>query len=142
MKRIWRGVRPLLLPALTVCCLALGGCAAKPEGAQVLLDGAAWPGGSVSSESREALRVYVTLDGAPLIDLPFDEAHRVSVVQPDGIRNDVVLTGESVYMESATCENQDCVKMGEVTRDNLELRVMGGFIICLPQRVSVEVRGE
>ena len=27
-----------------------------------------------------------------------------------------------------------------VTRDNLELRVMGGFIICLPHKISVEVR--
>ena len=27
-----------------------------------------------------------------------------------------------------------------VTRGNLELRVMGGFIICLPHKVSVEVR--
>jgi hypothetical protein len=30
--------------------------------------------------------------------------------------------------------------MGEVTRDNLEVRVMGGFIICLPHKISVEVR--
>ena len=44
-------------------------------------------------------------------------------------------------MEEADCHGQDCVKMEPVTRDNLEMRVMGGFIICLPHRVSVEVRG-
>ena len=43
-------------------------------------------------------------------------------------------------MEHADCDNQDCVQMGAVTRDNLELRVMGGFIICLPHKISVEVR--
>ena len=43
-------------------------------------------------------------------------------------------------MDHANCENQDCVNMGQVTLDNLELRVMGGFVICLPHKVSVEVR--
>ena len=43
-------------------------------------------------------------------------------------------------MESANCEGQDCVHMEPVTRDNLETRVMSGMIICLPHRLSVEVR--
>ena len=55
-------------------------------------------------------------------------------------RGGVTLTGAAVYMDHANCDNQDCVNMGEVTLDNLELRVMGGFIICLPHKVSVEVR--
>jgi hypothetical protein len=84
--------------------------------------------------------VYVTCDGRPLIDLPFGEAHSVQVLLPDGAENTVAITGDAVYMEHADCENQDCVNMGAVTRDNLELRVMGGFIICLPHRISVEVR--
>ena len=138
VKRMMRrGVAIALLLAL---CL-LGGCrGAEPKGdTRVLLDGKPWdgakPGGS------DDLRVYVTLDGADLIDLPFDEAHTLEIIQPDGARNTVSLTGEAVTMISANCENQDCVHMGEVTRDNLELRVMGGFIICLPHKVSVEVRG-
>ncbi|MBR7189389.1 MAG: NusG domain II-containing protein [Clostridia bacterium] len=123
--------------------LLLTACRAKPSGgARVLLDGREWSSGSVAPESEDALRVYVTWDGAALIDLPFGEAHRVQVLQPDGEENEIVLTGDEVYMERANCENQDCVEMGRVTRDNYELRAMGGFIICLPHRVSVEVRGE
>ena len=136
----WRLAALLLALAALLC-----GCArqAATGGAvRVLLDGAEWPGGSLSPDSDDDLRVYVTLDGAPLIDLPFGEAHTVCVVQPDGSENAIALTGESVCMERANCENQDCVGMGAVTRDNLELRVMGGFIICLPHRLSVEVRGE
>ena len=118
-----------------------GAVAADPDAVQVILDGEARTGASVSPESGDALRVYITLDGEALIDLPFGEAHTVTVVQPNGDENTCVLTGERVFMERANCENQDCVQMGEVTRENLELRVMGGFIICLPHRISVEVRG-
>lgn len=121
-------------------CPALTGCQAKPEGGvQVLLNGAAHGGGSVSPDVPGP-RVYVTLDGEALIDLPFSQAAAVVVRQPDGAENGVTLTGDRVYMDHANCDNQDCVNMGEVTLDNLELRVMGGFIICLPHRISVEVR--
>jgi hypothetical protein len=86
------------------------------------------------------LRVYITCDGRPLLDLPFGEAHSVQIIQDDGSENTVAITEDAVYMEHADCDNQDCVHMGAVTRDNLELRVMGGFIICLPHKISVEVR--
>ena len=141
MRRWW---------AALLLCLLLGGCAARPaadtsdavtdtaDAVTVALDGAAWDGAPVPGE--DDLRVYVTLDGAPLIDLPFGQPHTVTVTQPDGAENTVALTGEAVSMAHANCDNQDCVEMGEVTRDNLELRVMGGFIICLPHKLAVEVR--
>lgn len=135
----------MLAALLLLVCAMLGGCgrtAGPTAQARVLLDGAQWAGGSLSPDSADDLRVYVTLDGSPLIDLPFGEAHTVRVEQPDGAENEIVLTGEAAYMQSANCENQDCVDMGAVTRENLELRVLGGFIVCLPHRVSVEVRGE
>lgn len=136
--------RTALAALLVLACAMLGGCGRTAEPtptAHVLLDGAEWTGGSLSGDSADDLRVYVTLDGQPLIDLPFGEAHTVRVLQPDGAENEIVLTGEAAYMNSANCDNQDCVDMGAVTRENLELRVMGGFIICLPHRLSVEVRG-
>ena len=137
MKRWW-----LCMLVLTAC-LALSGCqkqqAPAPGGLALRLDGEATASGSIDPDA-EGLRVYVTLDGAPLIDLPFDEAHTLTVEQPGVGQNTVVLTGNAVYMESADCEGQDCVQMGEVTAENLELRVMGGFIVCLPHRLSVEVR--
>ena len=142
MRRLpWTGwliVAALLMAA----CLLLTGCGAGKAGdVRVLLDGAAWDGEPVSPEDDE-MRVYVTLDGKPLIDLPFGEPHTVQVLQPDVGENTVEISGEAVVMAHADCENQDCVNMGAVTRDNLEFRVMGGFIICLPHKLSVEVRGE
>lgn len=138
MKRLSRRVRVWALAA--AAALALCGCQSGGSGeARVLVDGAAWDGKPISPDSGD-LRVYITLDGAPLIDVPFGEARSVTVSQPGVGENTIAITGESVYMECADCENQDCVDMGAVTRDNLELRVMGGFIVCLPHRLSVEVR--
>ena len=137
---VWR----LAALLLTICALGtLVGCGAKKgETVSVLVDGEVWNGGSLSPESGDRLRVYITLDGGALIDLPFGEAHTVTILQPDGSENVVSLTGNEVRMLSANCDNQDCVEMGAVTRDNVEVRVMGGFIICLPHRISVEVRGK
>ena len=110
------------------------------DSVQVFLDGERRTGQQAAASGGDDLRVYITLDGKPLLDLPFAEKHTVRIVQPDGGENTVTLTGSSVFMIEANCEGQDCVQMGEVTRNNLEVRVMGGFIICLPHRVSVEVR--
>lgn len=131
------------LAVALLAVLALSGCRKQQADAvHVIVDGEAWDGGAVSAESGDDLRVYITLDGEALMDLPFGEAHTVEIIQ-DGLgENTVELTGDSVVMRHADCENQDCVNMGAVTRDNLELRVMGGFIVCLPHRLSVEVRGE
>ena len=137
------GVGSLRLTALLMALgLVLSGCAPAPRagGTRVLVDGVAWEGPAVSPEVGEGLRVYITCDGQPLLDLPFSEPHSVQILQDDGAENTVAITGNAVYMDHADCENQDCVQMGEVTRDNLELRVMGGFIICLPHKISVEVR--
>ena len=133
-----------LAALLAVLALLLCGCVPSRQeaaGPRILLDGAEWDGKPVEPEA-DGLRVYVTLDGEALIDLPFDEAHTLTVTQPGVGENTVCLTGEAVYMAHADCENQDCVQMGEVTRDNLEVRVMGGFIVCLPHKLAVEVRGE
>ena len=137
--RLWR-----LAAMLFALCAMLGGCRAPdaPREAVVRLDGEEWAGGVLSPGAAEDLRVCVTLDGAPLIDLPFSEAHAIDILLPDGGENHIACTGESVFMADANCENHDCVEMGAVTRDNLETRVMGGFIICLPHRISVEVRGQ
>lgn len=141
--------RRAALIALLALCASLCACGAPGaressdpkagDAARILLDGAAWDGSPVSPQAQ-GLRVYVTLDGAPLVDVPFGEAREITVVQPDGGENVIAITGGAVYMRSANCENQDCVQMGEVTEENLELRVLGGFIVCLPHRLSVEVR--
>ena len=130
----------LLAVITAVLCFVLLRPGAKTAGAQIFLDGEPVSGPALFPEQQNGLRVILTLDGQEIADLPFGEAHTVRILQENGDENTLVLTGESVYMESANCEGQDCVHMEPVTRDNLETRVMSGMIICLPHRVSVEVR--
>ena len=64
--------------------LLASGCASHEEADRVRLrvDGRAWEGPAVSQEAGEGLRVSVTRDGKPLIDLPFgDESVRVPLAE-------------------------------------------------------------
>jgi len=124
----------LLLAASTACASVR-----SDLGITVLVDGAVCEDEVVSPDSGDDLRVRITINGYLLIDLPFSQPHAVTVRLINNEENVVQITGEKVYMESSTCDNQDCVMMGEVTRDNLEMRVLGGYIICLPHLISVEV---
>ena len=132
----------LLAVIAAVLCFVLLRPGAQTDGARVFLDGEPISGPALSLEKQDGLRVILTLDGQEIADLSFGEAHTVRVLQDNGDENTLVLTGESVYMESANCEGQDCVHMEKITRENLETRVMFGMIICLPHRMSAEVRQE
>ena len=136
LKLMW--LLPLFAAAGALLFFLLRPSSPAPGGIRITLDGKVWPGGSFSAGGTD-LRVVITLNGTEIADLPFSEAHTLTVETEEG-RNTVLLSGASVRMESADCANQDCVNMGEVTRDNLETRVMGGWIICLPHQLSVEVR--
>ena len=85
-------------------------------------------------------RVVITVDGEVYATVPLDgETRRVTVTQDTGEVNVIEVDAEGAVMLSSTCENQTCVNMGKVTRDNWEWRVNGAFIICLPNRVSIEL---
>ena len=118
------GLAALALVTGGILLLTRGnGGEAHEGGIRLLLDGAEMTETVRDPEGGDGLRVIVTVDGNEAANLP-------------------LITKDAVYMEEADCHGQDCVKMEPVTRDNLEMRVMGGFIICLPHRVSVEVRGK
>ena len=130
----------MLAAAAIVLCFLLLRPGGESAGAVVRVDGEVLSSPALSPEKQDGLRVHITLDGAEIADLPFGEAHTVRIEQGNGFENTLLLTGDSVLMESANCEGQDCVHMEKITRDNLETRVMFGMIICLPHRLSVEVR--
>ena len=93
-------------------------------------------------EKTEKVRGYVviTVGGRQYGDpIPMDRDKIITIRQEDGKTNRVHVTPESVYMESSTCENQDCVSEGEVTPDNYRTRILSTYIICLPHQVQVEM---
>ena len=113
----------------------------EKESIQVLVDGEPWNKETQVAELEKSsdLMVSVYYMDEALIVLPFGEEHQVTVQQPDGSENTILMTRELVRMEASNCGNQDCVLMGDVTRENLEDRIFGGFIICLPHQIVVEV---
>ena len=131
-----------LVTLLLTGALLMSGCAERRKDVlSITVDGRAWSEPASASQISDDLEVHITVDGEPVLTLPFSEAHTIDILQPGVGENTVQMTGDAVYMAHADCENQDCVSMGEVTRENHELRVMGGFIVCLPHKLSVEVRG-
>lgn len=62
-----------------------------------------------------------------------------TITQPSGATNVVHVTATGAVMHSSTCDNQSCVKQGEVTLENRDSRVLSNMIICLPNEVILEV---
>ena len=87
----------------------------------------------------EENRVVITVDGKEVKSVPLSRPQTVVIRQGDGIENVIEVTEEGARMLSSTCDNQLCVHMGQVTLDNWEFRPNQQFIICLPNRVTVEL---
>ena len=125
-----RAIAILLLAVLLMMTSAFAEEAAEPAATAV-----PYPG-YVYVQCGEQYRWY------PL-PLPEQEEYEITIRQTgeDGaeITNTLHFTHEGVYMAASTCENQDCVNEGLVTLENRETRVLGSWIVCLPQQVSVEL---
>ena len=83
--------------------------------------------------------VIIRVDDREYLRVPLSQPQTVTIEQADGSVNVVEVSDHGAEMRSSTCHNQLCVHMGEVTVDNWEFRPNGAFIICLPNRVSVEL---
>lgn len=98
--------------------------------------------GPMPPKKAEKVRGYVvlTVGGRQYGDpIPMDRDKIITLRQDDGKENKVHITPEKVYMESSTCENQDCVGQGEIHVDTYKDRLLGTYIICLPNNVSIEM---
>lgn len=83
--------------------------------------------------------VIITVDGKEYARVPLSKPQTVTVKQDNGCVNVIEVSDHGAVMASSTCDNQLCVNMGEVTVDNWEFRPNQQFIICLPNRVSIEL---
>lgn len=71
--------------------------------------------------------------------IPLVEDGSFKLTQGEGIENVIHVGKDSFYMESSTCDNQDCVEQGEVTLENMEERILFNMVICLPNQVTLEL---
>lgn len=90
-----------------------------------------------TADPGREVRIY--LDGKLHTTAHLGRKQEIAVRQDDGSVNVVALDEEGVWMESSTCHNQLCVHQGKVTYENYKNRYYGTDIICLPNRVTVEL---
>lgn len=87
----------------------------------------------------EALYLLITADGHAWEPIPLEGEGEYTVTREDGSVNVVHMGKDGVWMAASTCKNQDCVRQGEVTRENRSHRLLGNQIICLPNKVIVQL---
>lgn len=93
---------------------------------------AALPGGE-----RPTLRV--TVEGRETELVALDTSRELVIEQENGARNVVELFPGGFRMREASCRNRDCVHQGEVTTENMESRPLYNQVVCLPNRVVLEM---
>lgn len=86
--------------------------------------------------------IQLTVDGVKQPPQLLEGERDIEIRQEDGAVNVLHLTENSVRMQSSTCHNQLCVQQGEVTLQNRDMRPLQSLIVCLPNRVSVELLSE
>src|SRR5690625_4168831 len=88
-----------------------------------------------ASANGDNLHVVVSADGEVVHEMELKNDHTREVyeyVDDHGHENTVVREGQTVYMADANCTDFLCVQQGEITE-------VGGTIVCLPNRVLVEI---
>lgn len=97
--------------------------------------------GATPEPTLAAPKAYlvVTVGNTRYNPLPIYKETEYRLHQAGGKDNVFHVTPDSVYMKTATCDNQSCIHQGTVTFDNTATRVLGNMIICLPNQVVLEL---
>lgn len=85
--------------------------------------------------AKDEIAVYV--NGQLHTVSPIKPGEDLIIQQEDGSVNVIRMVEGGFYMQSSTCQNQDCIYQGSVTRENWSMRLLGTHVICLPNRVDV-----
>lgn len=81
----------------------------------------------------------ITVSGKLHSETPLNQQGEIVLQQPDGARNIVRYFPGGFEMGESSCPNQDCIHQGAVTCDNVQTRPLMNQIICLPNRVVLEM---
>ena len=79
--------------------------------------------------------VVVSVDGKDIASFSLNEDTRYVISGYHGGENVLVVKDGEAYLESASCPDKLCVHMGKISK-------AGQSIICLPNKVVIEIRGE
>ena len=91
------------------------------------------------SATDGSLYLLVTAGGTTFEPILLFAEDSLTLTQDEDTVNVIHVTPDSIWMESSTCENQDCVDQGVVNAENRHTRILDNMIICLPNRVQLEL---
>lgn len=96
---------------------------------------------AVPAASSAPVQAYlvVTVGGMLYEPLPLAGEGSFTIKQDEHTTNTIHVTPSSVWMEHSTCENQDCVDQGTISLENMDTRILGNMVICLPNEVVLEL---
>ena len=87
--------------------------------------------------------LLITVDDKTYAPYPLTKSGDYTINQKKKNATNVIhVTEDSIQMASSTCDNQLCVTEGVVTLDNKASRILGNYIICLPNGVTLELLNE
>ena len=79
--------------------------------------------------------VVISVDGKDVKSFSLYEDTRFVIDGYHGGSNVLVIENGEAYLESASCPDKLCVNMGKISK-------VGQSIICLPNKVVIEIRGD
>ncbi len=89
----------------------------------------------INLSKEKGTLVWVSIDGQVTAAYPLDEDLDVVIDGYNGGTNRLVIEGGQAYLKDTSCPDHLCEKMGRISQ-------VGQAIICLPNRVVVEVAGD
>ena len=84
---------------------------------------------------QDGRQAIVRVDGQIVAQLTLSQDAQYPVESEGSVTNLVVIQDGSVHMEEASCPDHLCIRRGAI-------RYAGDSIICLPNKVVVEISGE
>lgn len=84
-------------------------------------------------------QVKIYQDGVLVATGYLGQKETIIVRGENGEENEIAFTNDGFYMVHSNCKNQNCIEQGKVTIGNFGTRALGQRIICLPNRVIVEL---
>ncbi len=89
----------------------------------------------LAATNKGGNQVVVSVDGVEAYSFPLDEDLEFEITGYEGGTNYLVIENGEAYLKDASCPDRLCVHMGGISK-------AGQSIICLPNRVVVEIKGE
>ncbi|EGT3615223.1 NusG domain II-containing protein [Clostridium perfringens] len=89
-----------------------------------------------SNTEGESKRVIISVDGEnyKMFELKKDTNESIRI-EKTGCINEIYVKEGEVYMRDTNCSDRVCIRQGKISK-------VGESIVCLPNRVFIEIEGE